>query len=63
MKKEIKFKKGLSLNKETLSKINEQQMKAIAGGAARVPGSSVEPTKTVVEAGSNCCSYANTACC
>ncbi|MBV8326778.1 class I lanthipeptide [Chryseobacterium sp.] len=66
MKKEIKFKKGgLTLNKETLSKINERQMKAIAGGIARAAATSVqEPTKEEqVVAGSNCCSSANTACC
>lgn len=64
MKKEIKFKKGLSLNKETLSKINEQQMKAIAGGVARVAATTVEATKVEqIAAASNCCSSANTACC
>ncbi|MBB5621615.1 hypothetical protein HDE69_002678 [Pedobacter cryoconitis] len=66
MKKQIKFqKKGLSLNKETLSKINAEQMRAIAGGTARLAASgTVEPTKPdTALAGSNCCSYANTACC
>lgn len=65
MKNEIKFKKGsLSLNKETLSKINDQQMKAIAGGVARAAATTVEQTKVgQIEAGSNCCSSANTACC
>lgn len=67
MNTEIKIKKSrLSLNKETLSKINDQQMKAIAGGAARAAATSVvEPPikETQIEAGSNCCSSANTACC
>jgi hypothetical protein len=69
MKKEIKFKKWqLSLNKETLSQINDQQMKAIAGGVARAASTNVTnpPTGTKAEqivAASDCCSTANTACC
>lgn len=66
MKKEIKFRKGLSLNKETLSKMNDQQMKAIAGGRNQGP-SQQGTTPTVVGGGglasSDCCSYVASACC
>ncbi|HFK5553658.1 hypothetical protein HZQ19_13930 [Elizabethkingia anophelis] len=65
MKREIKFKKGkLSLNKETLSKINDQQMKAIAGGSMRAGATYILSDEIEkIQANSNCCSTSNTACC
>ena len=63
MKKQIKLKKGLSLNKETLSKINDKQMKAIAGGLNQAPVSQAQTGTELQLAGSDCCSYAASACC
>lgn len=63
MKKEIKFKKGLSLNKETLSKMNDQQMKAIAGGNNQGASNQGGVDGGANLAGSDCCSYKASACC
>lgn len=64
----LKIERKLSLNKETIAKINEEQMRAILGGANQEtsvttvrPTDPEEPANFV--AGSTCCSTGDSACC
>lgn len=65
----IEIKRKLSLNKETIAKINEEQMKAIAGGAVRLVATNQQQTDLGLgkvanfAANSDCCSKEASSCC
>ncbi len=46
-----------------MSKINDKQIKAIAGGLNQAPVSQAQTGTELEFAGSDCCSYAASACC